>query len=65
MCMATGQAMIAVKPETRDRLFRLKKKSGVSYDEVVSRAVTLLEEKEESRSQPGSKETGYPAKETQ
>jgi len=58
MCMALGQAMIAVKPETRDRLFRLKKKSGVSYDEVVSRAVTLLEEKEESRSPSAKVETG-------
>ena len=57
--MAKNQAMIAVRPETRDRIFRYKK-AGVSYDKVISEMIDAYEEKiAESRS-PSAKmsETG-------
>jgi len=50
--------MIAVKPATRDRIFRYKR-PGVTYDAIVSSMVDAYEEKlEESRSLPGSERTG-------
>lgn len=38
------QAMIAVKPHTRDRIF-LYKRAGVSYDTIISAMVDAYEEK--------------------
>ena len=65
MCMASDQAMIAVKPETRDRIFRYKR-PGVSYDAVISEMIDAYEEKiKEPRSPPASNETGNLTKETQ
>ena len=56
--MASDQAMISVKPATRDRIFRYKR-PGVTYDAIVSSMVDAYEEKlEESRPQAPTIETG-------
>ncbi len=50
--MVNQFAVISVRPETRERMYRLKG-PGRTYDSVVSEAITLLEEKRinEHRSQ--------------
>jgi len=59
------QAMIAVKPHTRERIF-LYKRAGVSYDTIISAMVDAYEEKlNEHRSQAPTNETGHLDKETQ
>lgn len=63
--MVVSYTMIAVSRETRERVYRLKGPQK-TYDNVVSDALTLLEEKlSEHRSQAPTNETGHLDKETQ
>ena len=56
--MVVSYTMIAVSRETRERVYRLKGPQR-TYDNVVSEAITLLEEKlNEHRSLPSSDGTG-------
>ena len=48
--MARERTMISVYTETRDRLFAFKR-PGITYDEIINRAIGALEEQQKNNSQ--------------